>query len=144
MERQGVSILHEVKTNTGIIHKWSDGLLSFIPYPGYRRPCMANLNYDLNIYMELQQGEKSPFYTELQNLNTFGGQERVFVAEKIALFASCASAVAHSAVARVIGNTFLYLNRPAIPVRMFDNREKALHWLSKQNPLEKEFVYQNH
>lgn len=54
-------------------------------------------------------------------------QENLAIASRVAM-------VGVNPVARVIGNFFLGLNRPPIPVRLFAGEEEALIWLQSGSP----------
>lgn len=59
--------------------------------------------------------------------NFFSGPENLAVASRVAM-------VGINPVARMIGNFFLGLNRPAVPVRLFGSTEEAMVWLQNVVP----------
>ena len=80
--------------------------------------------------MELTGGKSCTTLVDLTNVRTISKEARSYfssvecseVFEATALYVS-------TPISRIIGNFFLGINRPAIPVRLFDSKDEAIVWL---------------
>ena len=55
----------------------------------------------------------------------------IFSSEKGIFNVTASALVLRTTYSRIIGNFFLLLTRPAIPVRIFNDKAKALEWLNQ-------------
>lgn len=75
-------------------------------------------------------GKKVPVVVNLTGLKSVSRKaRRYYSGEETAKYVSAAALVADSPVSRVLGNFFLGINKPPIPIRLFISEEKAMEWL---------------
>ncbi|MDH5606152.1 MAG: hypothetical protein OEY93_04635 [Anaerolineae bacterium] len=84
---------------------------------------------DIAVFEKICADFPRPFLGDIQNMSRMPREARVLAAKEAPRFVSANALVANSPISRVIGNLFLGLNRPEIPIRMFDDEESALDWL---------------
>ncbi|MDH5606153.1 MAG: hypothetical protein OEY93_04640 [Anaerolineae bacterium] len=90
---------------------------------------VESIKQDMAIYKKLGGGSPRPVLANISHIVKVGRDARHLAATQIPQFATAAAVVIGSPVSRVIGNFFLGLNRPEIPLRLFDEEEAALAWL---------------
>jgi hypothetical protein len=78
----------------------------------------------------LAGGRGRPLLADIRGVTSITKKARHFLAGDGQVKMITASALlVKSPVSRIIGNFFIGLNRPKIPVRLFDSEEEAVEWL---------------
>lgn len=72
-----------------------------------------------------------PFLINIKQVKFVSKEARDFLASETGCEKVAASAILiNSAVASMLGNFFMRINRPYVPTKLFTNEEMALAWLS--------------
>jgi len=84
-------------------------------------------------FERLADGKPRPLLADIGGIKSITKEARKFVTgdDPVKMMLSAAIIVG-SPVSRLIGNFFLGLNRPKIPVKLFDSEEKGVEWLKEQ------------
>ena len=82
--------------------------------------------------LELTGGKKCVALVDLTNVRTISKEARYYFSgtEFAQVFIAAASFVS-TPVSKIIGNFFLGMNKPAMPVRLFNSRDEAIAWLKE-------------
>ena len=80
--------------------------------------------------LKLTGGKSCVALVDLTNVKTISKEARNYFSsiEFAEVFKAAASFVS-TPISRIIGNFFLGINRPAMPVRLFDSKDGAIVWL---------------
>ena len=80
--------------------------------------------------LKLTGGKKCVALVDLTNVKTISKEARYYFSgmEFAEVFKAAASYVS-TPVSKIIGNFFLGINKPAMPVRLFNSKEEAITWL---------------
>jgi hypothetical protein len=84
----------------------------------------------VSAFAKLANGKARPLLADIREMKSISKEVRNFFAndEQVKMITASALIVG-SPVSRLIGNFFLGLNKPNIPVRLFDSEEEAVEWL---------------
>ena len=81
---------------------------------------------------KLSGGNRHPAFVDIQKVKTVHQDARqYFASDSAAEIQVAAALLIGSPVSRAIGNFFLRLNKPILPVQMFTDKKQALHWLEQ-------------
>ena len=75
-------------------------------------------------------GKKFPLMVDIRNIKliTSEAREHFTIKDRESVVKAFAM-ILSSSLSRLIGNFFLSFHKPAVPVKLFDNEDKALIWL---------------
>ena len=75
-------------------------------------------------------GKKFPLLVDIRNIKSISpeAQEHFTIKERKSVVCAYAMVVASSS-SRMIGNFFLTFRKPSVPVKLFNEEDKALEWL---------------
>lgn len=118
---------------SGTIYKRRDGILIFKQASGRDSVTVAELEEQHEAFMNIQKGSRSPLVVIVEKLKKLDNEEKMFLASKIPLFADKFCIVTTSVIPTFIFNVFIFLNRPAIPGKIFHTVEEAIEWIKKTN-----------
>ena len=128
-----IEAIKTVELDFGVITLRSDNIIAFEPADGFTTFNMDQLTIMLNVFLEITNGVPRPYFSNNYNLKSLGSRERVYISENFHRFACAFAMTENSAVTRFITHSFMQLSRPAIPVRMFKEKEAAYAWLRTFN-----------
>jgi len=107
----------------GIIHQTLD--------PG-SEVTLEDIKEDISLYSVLDKKRKAFVLIDLCNVNSVEKQARDYLAsEETAKKVSAAALVAQTRTSKVLGNFFLGLNKPMMPVKLFMSTDDGLDWLKQ-------------
>ena len=84
--------------------------------------------------IKLSAGMSYPFFVNLYNVRSTTKDAREFLSTPEANVNIVAAAMLiNSPVQRIMGNFFLAVNKPQIPLKLFTSTENAIEWLQQYN-----------
>lgn len=122
-------ILNEIKTDLGVYQKRSDGILVFRINPKIETMSVDDLSDQLKIFCELQDGKPSPFMMVTKEIKSLEDSEKRFIKENVGKFSTAAAMVTDAPLTNFLFNIFIYLYRPPVPSKLFNNEKDAVAWL---------------
>jgi len=80
--------------------------------------------------MQMSAGKSYPMVADIRNIKTISLKVRSYLArpENSELLTAGAMIVKNT-FQETIGNIFIFLNRPAVPARLFTDKKEAIKWL---------------
>lgn len=88
-----------------------------------KKVVQTRLDYQPNIVM--------PGYADIRGIVSMTKDAREYLALHGSERILAAGLLSTSTFNRVIGNFYLYVNKPVIPTRLFKNKKNAIHWLQQ-------------
>lgn len=126
-------VIKSVPFDYGLIELRSDNIITFEPKDGHTTFTIPQLKIMLEILLDVSGGIPRPYFSDNKNLMSLGTAERVYINEHMHRFTSAFAMTENSALTRFITYTFMQLNRPPFPVKMFKTKEEAILWLRTFN-----------
>jgi hypothetical protein len=85
------------------------------------------------IIEEYYYGKKFPLFVDGRNVKSISKEARDhFSLKGRESVINCFAMIVSSPLSRIIASFFIGINRPTVPVKMFDDEKKAVEWLKKQ------------
>lgn len=82
--------------------------------------------------IRITQGKSYPMRSDSINVINFEKEARSYLAHDDQVLNLNAGAILiESQLQKILGNFFLFINKPAVPACLFTDREKALAWLEQ-------------
>lgn len=125
-------VVLERVTSSGTIQQLENSILVYRPHEGLQEPRLEFLKEDLEVFKEITQGIPHPYFSDNRQLNKLGSKEKAFIARTFHEFASHAACLVESPLTRFLHNTFTYLYRPSLPIRIFNDETEAFAWLTEK------------
>jgi hypothetical protein len=116
---------------SGTIYKRTDGILILRQVEGKDNVTIKDLKDQLEVFLDIQNGEKSPLMVVADRIKKLENEEKMFLTSTVAQFANKIGIVANTPIPTFIFNVFLFLTRPSIPTKIFMTEIEALEWLSQ-------------
>ncbi len=111
------------KDNSGVVH---------LKYRPNSSVTLETAVKDIQETARIGAGKKVPVVVNLTGLKSVSRDaRRYYSGEETAKYVSAAALVADSPVSRVLGNFFLGIDKPPMPIRLFSSEEKAREWLTQ-------------
>ncbi|MCB0409922.1 MAG: hypothetical protein KDD29_06855 [Flavobacteriales bacterium] len=126
-------VIKSVPFDYGLIELRSDNIITFEPVDGFSTFTIPQLKVMLEILLDISEGIPRPYFSDNRNLKSLGTEERVYINEHMHKFTSAFAMTENSAITRFITHTFMQLNRPPFPVKMFKTKDEAILWLRTFN-----------
>lgn len=124
------TILNTKTLKFGTAEIRSDGILTFEPRGDASLHSLAELKDMLKTFKELTNGKPHLYYSNNNNIKgNFSSEEKAYMSAHFHEFATAFAMTENSALVRFITHTFIYLNKPQIPIKMFKTKETAIEWL---------------
>lgn len=131
---ENIAILKSIQLEFGLAELRSDNILTFIPNKEVNSYSLNQLKEMLAVFLKITEGKQYPYYSDNTHLNgTLSSEVKVFMSEHFHDFATAFAMKENSAMTRFVAHTFIYLNRPKIPIKMFKTKEQAIEWLKSLN-----------
>jgi hypothetical protein len=116
---------------SGTIYKRADGILVLRQVEGKDNVTIKDLKDQLEVFLDIQKGEKSPLVVVADRLKRLDNEEKMFLTSTVTQFANKIGIVANTPIPTFIFNVFLFLTRPSIPTKIFTTETEALEWLNQ-------------
>ena len=127
-------IIQSVELDFGIAELRSDNILSFNPNKDLGIYNLKQLQEMLVVFKKMTNGKPLPYYSDNRSLTgVFGSEEKVFMSNYFHEFATAFAMTESSALTRFLAHSFMYINRPRIPIKMFKKENDAINWLKSLN-----------
>lgn len=121
----------EHKIETPHIQLWMEDEILYCKYA-------QNLHMNLNVAkfcvearIFFSKGKSFPLLIDMRGIQSTTSEARQYMATVGATLVTAAALVTGSAFNNALGNVFLKINKPPIPIKLFTDQEKARLWLSK-------------
>jgi hypothetical protein len=112
-------------------HVWmEEGILNFV----YKisRMDIGFAKKSVDVRKQLLHDESYPMYIDISEITSTSKEARDYLSQDIAIEnISAAALLAGSVLSKVMGTFFLAFNKPAIPIKIFTDRDDAIKWLKK-------------
>ena len=83
--------------------------------------------------LALTKGKTYPMIFNSQNIEVFSMDAQKFEATDEALEGiSLMAGIVKKKIQRLLGNLYIMLHKPKVPMKMFDNKEDCIKWIEKQ------------
>lgn len=93
---------------------------------------LEDVKQDVDLYPILTEQKKAFVLIDLNNVKSVEKQARDFLAsDATANHVSAAALVAQTMISKVLGNFFLGINKPPMPVKLFNSKEAGMEWLKQ-------------
>jgi hypothetical protein len=123
--------MEEVLVTKHVSYKIEDGILHGAFAPG--------LYITFDIVKQLVEdritfcnGRTMPALLDIRGLASIDTASRkYFVTERAKTNISAGAVLVSSLMSRIAGNVFIKVDKPSIPTKLFNDKEKALHWLKQ-------------
>ncbi|MDB4534805.1 hypothetical protein N9242_08025 [Vicingaceae bacterium] len=125
-----VKILKSVELDFGVAELRNDNILTFDPNKNINTYNLKQLKEMLIVFKDITNGTPLPYYSDNSKLSgSIGSDEKVFMSAHFHEFATAFAMKENSALTRFVAHTFIYLNKPQIPIKMFKTKSDAINWL---------------
>ena len=131
--KREITIIKAVSFELGVVELRSDNILTFEPKEGYTTFNLEQIKLVNNVLIDVSGRIPRPYFSNNKNLKSLGSEEKIYIKDNIKNFATAFAMTEDSAVTRFITYSFMQLNRPSIPVKMFKTKEEAYEWLRTFN-----------
>lgn len=82
------------------------------------------------LYSKLCKSIKRPLLVDIRNIRSVERKAREFYSSPAtSKYLKATALLIENPVSRIIGNFYLGLNKPVLPLRLFTNKEEAIDWL---------------
>ncbi len=127
---ENVTILKSVQLDFGLAELRSDNILTFFPNETIKTYHLNHLKEMLIVFNNITEGVPKPYYSDNTYLSgKFGNKEKEFMGEHFHEFATAFAMKEQSSLVRFTTNIFIHLNKPNIPIKMFNTKNEAINWL---------------
>ena len=124
-----MSATREIHTRTGRHWLGDDGIIGSVYLPG-AEDTRADAVENVRAFETLASGRRTPILIDARVVASLSREARVHYASPESLRTVLAMAIlVGSPVSRMIGNFFLTLNKPLVPIRLFTGEAEARAWL---------------
>jgi hypothetical protein len=102
--------------------------------------CVYSENLHLNLEMAVQcvkeriefsKGISYPCLIDIGGIKAVDSEARAYMATEGAKLVKAAALLTNSIYTKILGNIFLTINKPEIPVRLFSDKAAAIKWLKQ-------------
>ena len=119
----------EIVTRTVRIWIGDDGIVRMVDIPGAEE-VLDDAIENLLAVRNVCEDKEYPTLIDIRELKSITQEARKYYAsDETARFGKATGLVIGSPMTRGIGNYFIQLNRPALPLKLFTSEGKALDWL---------------
>jgi hypothetical protein len=81
--------------------------------------------------INFSEGISYPCLIDMTNVRSVNKEAREYMAKEGSQLIKAGALITKSSLARMIGNIFLAINKPAIPTKLFSEENAAIAWLKK-------------
>ncbi len=118
-----------ITTRTGKVGLGEDGILRGVSLSNARMT-LADAQENIAAGHAVDGGIARPVLMDIRQIQAIDWQARAFFASETSVAHSRAVALLiGTPVSRMIGNFFLVLNKPRVPLRLFTDEGEAIEWL---------------
>lgn len=118
----------EYTTRTSRVWLDEEGIMWEVENPGSEHH-IADARENVAANATVGQGRRPPLLVDMSQAKLIKREARAFYSREAPRVACAVALVVGSPLNRMIGNFFLGLNRPTIPVRLFSSTADAAAWL---------------
>lgn len=86
----------------------------------------------IRVRREMTQCQTMPILSDSRRVKEFEKDARQYLAsDENTKYVSAGGIIISSQLQKIIGNFFLFINKPNVPSKLFTHKEEALAWLSE-------------
>jgi hypothetical protein len=121
----------EVTTLKMRMYKDAKGIIHTKYYP--QSECdIESAKEEIKFINQLTDGKGAPCIVDITKVKSVTREARLYYSSEVASHViSAAALLVDSQVSKVLANFFLGINKPLMPVRLFNSEEQAMEWLNK-------------
>ena len=75
------------------------------------------------------KGQSYPLWVDMKGIKSMTREARAYLASVGATLVTAAALITGSSVNRTLGNIFLKIDKPPVPLRLFTDEKKAMEWV---------------
>jgi hypothetical protein len=127
-----LEIIRETDTGKGAVRLYANGIM----HQTYRER-VSILKEDTDREIEIYKNEycqelNRPILVDLTNIKATSRESRgIYSSPDTAKIFRAAALLIGNPVSQIMGNFYMGINKPAMPVKMFTDPNKAMEWLTK-------------
>lgn len=117
-----------IETRTAKMWMGADGIIR-VHFLGIDEATLAEAQEYLVAFKQLAGDRKRPMLGVMGEVRSAPRPIREYLIREGPRYQSAVALLVKSPMSRIIANFFLGLNKPAIPLRLFNNEAEAIEWL---------------
>lgn len=124
-------ILKKTTSEVGILVLRKDNIITFEPKPGKTEQTLDSMKEDFKVFKEWSKEKKYGFLVDSRRFSKFDIDCRIYAQKNCPQFSTKYAVIISSGISSFLANIFIYLTKPVIPTKLFNNKADALNWLKK-------------
>lgn len=124
-------ILKKTTSEVGILVLRKDNIITFEPKPGKTEQTLDSMKEDFEVFKKWSKEKKYGFLVDSRRLSKFDIDCRIYAQKNCPQFSTKYAVIISSGISSFLANIFIYLTKPVIPTKLFNNKADALNWLKK-------------
>ena len=130
--KDDITIVKSITTKYGLIEFRSDNILTYHPNNDSTQFTLPELKKIVSVFVEITDGKPVPYYCDISSFTNDSSQEcKAYMKETLHTFASLCAVVKKSSIITYLANMFIYLYKPKVPTKLFNNKQVAIKWLKE-------------
>lgn len=110
---------------------WMEGGMLFGRYAPDLHLSLAVAKACVEARIFYSKGQAYPLLVDMKGIKSTTREARRYMATIGATLVTAAALITGSAINRTIGNIFLKIDRPSVPLKLFTDEQKAMEWLGQ-------------
>ena len=121
----------EQKIETPHIQLWMEEEILYCKYADNLHMNLTIAKFCVEARIFFSKGKSYPLLIDMRGIQSTTSEARQYMATVGATLVTAAALITGSPFNRSLGNVFLKINKPPIPIRLFTDEQKARLWLSQ-------------
>jgi hypothetical protein len=127
-----------VKTRTGVMQWDDESQILFVDVDEGARETLEDAKKNSKIGAVITQNSNFAMLLDITKIGNIDADARHFYSANTSTKNQGIALITNSVISQVLGNLFIGVNKPQMPIKLFSDKTKATHWLkqilsSKQN-----------
>ena len=110
---------------------WIDGPIMYCKYVDDLHLSLEVAKTCVEGRIYFSKGKSFPLFIDMTGIKSTTREARKYMASMGATLVTAAALITKSPVSRTIGNIFLKIDKPQVPLKLFTSEEKAREWLTQ-------------
>jgi hypothetical protein len=112
------------------IEMWTENGILYHVYPNGLEITLPVARHITQNRIKISGGKSWPLLTDARRLKSIDKEAREFWAKDEGLqYLTAGVVLINSPILKLLGNAFIFIDKPAKPLKLFTNQEAALKWL---------------
>lgn len=121
------------KVETLYYTQWSEDRLLCMAYVKNLDMNLEIAKYCVSKRIEFSRGISYPCLIDMTGIRSATKEARAYMAKEGAMLITACALIIKSPLSRILGNLFLVIDKPAVPVKLFTDYKEARKWLKQYN-----------